>query len=129
MSDSDKGDKAADFKGLGDIIKKVVSVGVGAAFMTEESVKGLLNDLPIPKDVINSLVSNAKGAKEDLSKSLREEFRKYLSKLDTEKLIDYVLQNYEVNANFSFNRKSEADDSPSPSSASGSTKSSKGKTS
>lgn len=104
MSDQDKNN---DVKGLGDIIKRVVSVGVGAAFMTEESVKNLLGDLPIPKDVIAGLVTNAKGAKEEFTKSLREEFRKYLTKLDTEKLIDYILQNYDVdvNANFTFKKK------------------------
>lgn len=107
MSDSEKNEKSGEIKGLGDIIKRVVSVGIGAAFMTEESVKNVLGDLPIPKDVIAGLVTNAKGAKEDFTKSLREEFRKYLTKLDTEKLIDYILQNYdvEVNANFSFKKK------------------------
>jgi hypothetical protein len=107
VSDSEKNEKLSEIKGLGDIIKRVVSVGVGAAFMTEESVKNVLGDLPIPKDVIAGLVTNAKGAKEDFTKSLREEFRKYLSKLDTEKLIDYILQNYdvEVNANFRFKKK------------------------
>lgn len=112
MSESDKNDKTGDVKGLGDIIKRVVSVGVGAAFMTEESVKSLLGDLPIPKDVITGLVTNAKGAKEDFTKSLREEFRKYLSKLDTEKLIDYILQNYDVefNANVSFKKKDSGSD-------------------
>jgi hypothetical protein len=107
VSDSEKNEKSGEIKGLGDIIKRVVSVGIGAAFMTEESVKNVLGDLPIPKDVIAGLVTNAKGAKEDFTKSLREEFRKYLTKLDTEKLIDYILQNYdvEVNANFSFKKK------------------------
>jgi hypothetical protein len=114
MSESDKNDKTGDVKGLGDIIKRVVSVGVGAAFMTEESVKSLLGDLPIPKDVITGLVTNAKGAKEEFTKSLREEFRKYLSKLDTEKLIDYILQNYDVefNANVSFKKKDSDSDRP-----------------
>lgn len=37
---------------LDGIIKKVVSVGVGAAFMTEESVKKILEDLPLPKEIL-----------------------------------------------------------------------------
>ena len=60
---------------IGDIIKKVVSVGVGAAFMTEESVKKILEDLPLPKDIISGLVQNAKGAKEDFTNGIREEMR------------------------------------------------------
>ena len=64
MSDSNNedGKKESSFS---DVIKKVVSVGVGAAFMSEESVKNMLGDLPLPKDIINGLYSNAKGAKED----------------------------------------------------------------
>lgn len=92
---------------LQDIIKRVVSVGVGAAFMTEESVRSLLHDLPLPKDIISGLVQNAKGVKEDFAQSLREEFKKYLTHLDTESLINYIVENFdvEVNASFSFKRK------------------------
>ncbi len=95
-------------KGLGDMFKKIASVGMGAAFMTEESIKGVLNDLPVSKEIISGLVQNAKGAKEDFTKGLREEFGKYLSKLDKESLIDYLVENYdvEVNASFKFKKKS-----------------------
>ncbi len=93
--------------GLQDIIKRVVSVGVGAAFMTEESVRNILGDLPLPKDIVTGLVQNAKGAKEDFTQALRDEFKKYLSHLDTEHIIDYLAENYdvEVNASFSFKKK------------------------
>ncbi len=101
---SDKKDSA-----LGDIIKKVVSVGVGAAFMTEESVKKILDDLPLPKDIISGLVVNAKGAKEDFTKGIREEIKNYLSKVDSSKIITDVLDKYhvEVEAKFKFTKKPE----------------------
>ncbi|RPJ68992.1 MAG: hypothetical protein EHM20_16870 [Alphaproteobacteria bacterium] len=95
---------------IGDIIKKVVSVGVGAAFMTEESVKKILDDLPLPKDIITGLVHNAKGAKEDFTKGIREELRTYLSKVDASKIMTDVLDKYdvEVEAKFKFKKKSES---------------------
>ena len=94
---------------LGDIIKKVVSVGVGAAFMTEESVKKILDDLPLPKDIISGLMVNAKGAKEDFTKGIREEIKNYLSKVDSSKIIIDVLDKYnvEVEAKFKFTKKTE----------------------
>ena len=94
---------------IGDIIKKVVSVGVGAAFMTEESVKKILEDLPLPKDIISGLVQNAKGAKEDFTNGIREEIRNHLSKLDATKVIGELLEKYdvEVEAKFKFKKKSE----------------------
>lgn len=92
---------------IADVLKKVASIGAGAAFMTEDAVKNILGDLPIPKDILAGLVQNAKGAKEDFSESLREEFRKYLSKLNINQVVDYVAENYdmEVKASFSFKKK------------------------
>jgi len=92
------------------IIKKVVSVGVGAAFMTEESVKKILEDLPLPKDIISGLVQNAKGAKEDFTNGIREELRNYLSKVDASKIANDILDRYdvEVEARFKFKKKNES---------------------
>jgi polyhydroxyalkanoate synthesis regulator phasin len=92
---------------LGDIIKKVVSVGVGAAFMTEESVKKVLEDLPLPKDIITGLVQNAKGAKEDFTNGIREELKNYLAKVDASKIATDILDKYdvEVEAKFKFRKR------------------------
>ena len=92
---------------LSEVIKKVVSIGVGAAFMTEDTVKSLLGDLPLPKDIVNGLVSNAKVAKEDFTNSVRDELGQYLNKVDPKKLIEDVVDDYdiEVTAKFSFKKK------------------------
>lgn len=101
---SDKKDSAIE-----GMIKKVVSVGVGAAFMTEESVKKILEDLPLPKDIVSGLVQNAKGAKEDFTNGIREELRNYLSKVDASKITMDILDRYdvEVEAKFKFKKKKE----------------------
>lgn len=103
---SDKNEKDSP---LGDVIKKVVSIGVGAAFMTEDTVKNLLNDLPLPKDIVTGLVQNAKSAKEDFSNSVREEIAQHLNKVDPKKVVAQVLDGYdiEVNAKFSFKKKAQ----------------------
>lgn len=95
--------------GLSDMIKKVVSVGVGAGFMSEEAIKGILQDLPLPKDMLNGLVQNAKGAKEEFTQSIREEIRHYLSTVDASKLVEDILDKYdvEVEAKFKFKRKTQ----------------------
>ena len=94
---------------LDGIIKKVVSVGVGAAFMTEESVKKILEDLPLPKEILSGLVQNAKGAKEDFTNGIREELRNYLAKVDASKIAMDILDRYdvEVEAKFKFKKKNE----------------------
>ncbi len=101
---SEKDNKGSPLDG---IIKKVVSVGVGAAFMTEESVKKILEDLPLPKEILSGLVQNAKGAKEDFTNGIREELRNYLAKVDASKIATDILDRYdvEVEAKFKFKKK------------------------
>jgi hypothetical protein len=120
MSDEEKKES-----GIQDIIKRIVGVGVGAAFMTEESVRNILGDLPLPKDIVSGLVQNAKGAKEDFSQGLRDEFKKYLSHLDIENIIDYVAENYDVEVNASFKLNKKKSDTSKPDSKTDSKKTSK----
>ncbi|MFG1494422.1 hypothetical protein [Halobacteriovorax sp. ZH4_bin.1] len=98
MSESKKTDKSDGI--LGDTIKKVVSIGIGAAFMTEESVKKVLDDLPLPKDIVSGLVTNAKKTKEDFVVSVREELRNYLKNVDPKTIVESILEDYEITVSF-----------------------------
>ena len=112
MADQKKGsDKEKDFA-FSEVVKKVVSIGVGAAFMTEDAVRSVLNDLPIPKDIVTGLIQNAKSAKADFAEGIQEELRSYLKKVDAKRLVRDIVDHYdiEVNATFKFKKK---DDSPS----------------
>ena len=104
MSDDKKSE------GITDVIKKVVSIGVGAAFMTEDAVKTILSDLPLPKDIITGLIQNAKGAKKEFSEGIRSEVRDYLKKLDMTKVVQNTLENYDfdVKATVSLRKKDKA---------------------
>tara|TARA_B100000925_G_scaffold24455_1_gene16588 strand:+ start:2396 stop:2776 length:381 start_codon:yes stop_codon:yes gene_type:complete len=97
MEEDNNGRKKDKESGIADVIKKVVSIGVGAAFMTEDAVKNILGDLPLPKDIVSGLVQNAKGAKKEFSDGVRKEFREYLTKLDLTKLVSNALENYDFN--------------------------------
>jgi len=96
-----------DDKGLGDVFKKVLSTGISAAFMTEDAVKKLTQDLPLPKEIVNGLLANAKSTKSEFVTGVKKEFKSYLDRLDVTKEIDRVLENYdiEVKANIKFNKK------------------------
>lgn len=105
MSDNETDDK--DEKGLGEVFKKVLSTGLTAAFMTEDAVKKLTQDLPLPKEIVNGLLANAKSTKTEFITGVKKEFKQYLDRLDVTKEIDRVLENYdiEVNAKVKFNKK------------------------
>lgn len=96
-------------KGIADIVKKIVSVGIGGAFMTEEAVKSVLGDIPLPKDILSGLMQNAKQAKEDFLETLRDEVKEQFTKIDPSKLVDELVERYdiEVTATFKFKKKNQ----------------------
>ena len=97
-----------DAKKISDIFKKVVNTGISAAFMTEDTVKGIINDLPLPKEIVNGLLQNAKTTKDEFISSVKSELKEYLNKVDVSKEIDRVIENYdiEVTAKFKLTPKS-----------------------
>jgi len=92
---------------IGDILKKVVSTGVSAAFMTEESVRNLLKDVPLPKDIVGGLVENAKNTRDEFISSVKNELKSYLDKIDLSKEIEKIAEKYdfEVKATISLKKK------------------------
>src|SRR5688572_15586017 len=92
---------------LADVLRKVVSTGIGAAFMTEDAVKQLLADLPLPKEILNGVLQNARASKDDFIRGVKDELKGFLGKVDLKKEIQNVLENYdvEVNAKFRFTKK------------------------
>jgi hypothetical protein len=65
-----------------EIVRKVMSVGLGAAFMTEESVRGALSGLNLPKEVLSSILQSANKGKEELLNRIGNETIKLISKID-----------------------------------------------
>ena len=45
--------------GLTDMVKKVLAVGIGAAFLTEESIRNTVKDFKLPKEILNGLLQGA----------------------------------------------------------------------
>lgn len=98
MSDSDeKNDK--DIKNISDLFKKVVNTGISAAFMTEDTVKGIIQDLPLPKEIINGLLQNAKNTKTEFISSVKTELKEYLNKVDLSSEIDRIIERYDIEVN------------------------------
>jgi len=100
----DKSDK--DGK-LGDILKKVLTTGVTAAFMTEETIRAAMKDLPLPKEIVGGLVENAKNTKTEFVAGIKTELKTYLDKIDISKEIDKIAEKYdfEVKATISLKKK------------------------
>lgn len=65
-----------------DMIRRVMSVGLGAAFMTEESIRGALGDIKLPKEVLTNLLQGANRSKEEFLNRIGNETIKLISKID-----------------------------------------------
>lgn len=65
-----------------ELIKKVMSVGLGAAFMTEESIRSYLSEFKIPKEVLTTILQSANKSKEDLLNLVGNETIKIIQKID-----------------------------------------------
>ncbi len=65
-----------------DVLRRLIGVGLGAAFMTEESVRGALGDIKLPKEVLTTILQGATRSKEEFLNRVGNETIKLLSKID-----------------------------------------------
>ena len=90
MANDDLQSKAADF------VKKALTVGVGAIFLTEESLRGLVSEIKLPKEILTGILdSGARTRNEFLSKLSTELIEKITDKVDPEGLVQELLENNE----------------------------------
>ena len=65
-----------------DMLRKVMSVGLGAAFMTEESIRRAATELKLPKEVLTTILQGATRSKEEFLNRVGNETIKLISKID-----------------------------------------------
>lgn len=95
----------------GEVLKRVMSVGIGAAFMTEESIRGALGGLNLPKEVLTSMLQGANRSKEELLNRIGNETIKLLSKIDFVKEASRFVEEHKfrINAEIEVVKKSPED--------------------
>lgn len=77
---TDEGDEA--LPKWGEILKKVMGVGLGAAFMTEESIRSILSEVKLPKEVLQMILQGASKSKDDLMNRVGNETIRLIQKID-----------------------------------------------
>lgn len=93
-------DKAAE------LVRKVLTVGVGAAFLTEESLRGLISDFKLPKELLGGILESASKTKNDFFGGLSKEIVERVSeRLDPSALVREVLDTHEIEFNVKVNFK------------------------
>jgi hypothetical protein len=80
-----------------DMMKKVLTVGVGALFLTEESLRGLVSDIKLPKELINAILDSAGKTKSEFLRGFSSEIlSKVMEKVQPSALIQEILDKNEI---------------------------------
>jgi hypothetical protein len=67
---------------VSETIKKLMTAGISAAFMTEEHIRGFVSDLKLPKETLNVLLQGASKSKDELMNRVSREVIGMISKID-----------------------------------------------
>ena len=84
-NENKKNDFKNDFESkslFGETLKKVFTTGVSAAFMTEESIRSYLQELKLPKEILNILIQSANKSKDELTQRVSKEISQIFNKID-----------------------------------------------
>jgi len=81
-------------------MKKVLTVGVGAVFLTEESLRALVSEFKLPKEILTAIFESANKTKTEFLQNLSQEvMAKVLERVDPKELIEEFLTKNEINLN------------------------------
>ena len=83
-----------------DFVKKILTVGVGAVFLTEESVRTLLSDSKLPKELLTGVLESASKTRKEFFKSLSQDLMKSLQDhISPEDLVQEILSKNKIKLN------------------------------
>jgi hypothetical protein len=83
--DHDHDDEREEHKSstlIGEAAKKIFTAGVTAAFMTEESIRGYLSEVKLPKELIGMILQGASKSKDELTARVGREVVSMIQKID-----------------------------------------------
>jgi hypothetical protein len=110
---------------ISDMMKKALFAGIGAVFMTEESIRGYLTEAKFPRDIRNYLLQNTERLRAELFAYISKELGQVLRRSDLPKVLQAFLENHtiEVDARIRFRRDPKPGESAPPAPPSVSTES------
>ncbi len=76
---------------LGDLAKRALTTGIGAVFMSEETLRSQLSEMKLPKEAMGYVVSQADKTKRELIDVIARETRAFFARLEVEDMIARAL--------------------------------------
>ncbi len=94
---SDERDDSGLGSKAGDLLKKAITVGIGAAFLTEESIRATVGELKLPKELVANLLAQANTTRSEfLGKFSQEIIEKIQAKINPVELVNEVLRKNDI---------------------------------
>ncbi len=81
---------------LPEVAKSIIVLSLGGVFMAEETLRKATRDLKLPRDAVDTVISQAERGKKQLFDAIASEVAKALKSVDLEKLASRLLRDYEV---------------------------------
>jgi hypothetical protein len=89
-----------------EIVKKVLTVGIGAVFLTEESLRGLVSEFKLPKELLGGILESANKTKEEFMRSLSKEMMsQIMDRIDCSALMQELISQNEIELQVKINFK------------------------
>lgn len=67
---------------VAEVVRKAISVGSDVVDSTEDQIRKLVNDLPLPKEAVERITGKLDELKDDLFRMLRDEVHGFLERID-----------------------------------------------
>ncbi len=83
-------------------LKKIITTGVGAALMTEESLRNALADIQVTRQAKDYLSRQAQKGKKEFTRVLVGEFKKFLNHINLQEEIRKALGGLTVEVTFKY---------------------------
>ncbi len=80
-----------------DFVKKIMTVGIGTLFLTEDAIRGLAKEAKLPTEILSKLLESAnKTRKEFYSKFSQDLIAKVMDQVDPKDVINEVIRENEI---------------------------------
>lgn len=80
-----------------DMMKKILTVGIGGYFLTEESLRSLVADIKLPKELIVGILDSANKTKSDFLRGMSKEIMaQILDRVNPVELVQEILSKNEI---------------------------------
>jgi hypothetical protein len=86
-------------KVLGDLARKALMTGIGAVFMSEDSLRSQLSEMKLPKEAMGAVINTADRTKKEIIDVIARETRAFLSRLEVEKVVGRILVGTTIEVN------------------------------